>query len=103
MTRPPLVQSAIRRGAVPVAAFSLSLCFPAEARACAVCFGAPGSDLAETISLSILFMIGVTAVMLAGLGLFVLTLRRRARAAGPRPPADEFGADILPSPQSRQH
>lgn len=102
MSLPPLAQNTLKRGVLSAAAFSPHLFFPAEARACAVCFGAPGSDLAETISLSILFMIGVTAVMLAGLGLFVLTLRRRARAAGPRPPADEFGADILPSPQTRQ-
>lgn len=92
-----------RQSAVTSAAAALSLiAAAADARACAVCFGAPGSDLAESMSLSILFMIGVIAVMLTGLGVFIYTLHRRARAAGARPPVDEFGADILPGPPASQ-
>jgi hypothetical protein len=47
--------------------------------ACAVCFGTPGGEMSEVASKAILFMLGVVAFILSGVGLFAFHLWRRAK------------------------
>ena len=55
------------------------LAVPRVALACPVCFGENDSPLASAMNLGILAMLGVVVAVLAGFGLFILNLNRRAR------------------------
>jgi len=57
------------------------LAVPRVALACPVCFGENDSPLASAMNLGILAMLGVVVAVLAGFGLFILNLSRRARLA----------------------
>ncbi len=48
-----------------------------EARACSVCFGAPGSVETQAMNWAILFMLGVLACVLGSFALFMVHLARR--------------------------
>lgn len=64
-------------------AFLLALAsswFATPSMACAVCFGAPGSDMSEVASKAILFMLGVVGFILSSIALFAFSLWRRAKA-----------------------
>ena len=52
---------------------------PRAALACPVCFGENDSPLASAMNLGILAMLGVVVAVLAGFGLFIVNLNRRAR------------------------
>ncbi len=49
--------------------------------ACSVCFGQSDSPLAQGTNMGIFFMLGVTFVVLAGFGSFIIYLFRRQRTA----------------------
>ncbi len=49
--------------------------------ACSVCFGQSDSPLAKGTNMGIFFMLGVTALVLAGFGSFIIYLIRRERTA----------------------
>jgi hypothetical protein len=53
--------------------------------ACATCFGASDSKLAQGMNLGILTLLGVVAVVLAGLAGFVVTLAVRSARTHPKP------------------
>jgi hypothetical protein len=48
-----------------------------EAHACPSCFGAPDSPQTEGIKWAILSLLGITGTVLAGVGAFVLYLRKK--------------------------
>ncbi|MFQ3578297.1 MAG: hypothetical protein SNJ52_04730 [Verrucomicrobiia bacterium] len=50
-----------------------------SAEACSVCFGAPGSDLSESMSKAILFLLAVLGVVLAAIVTFILSIWRRSK------------------------
>jgi len=52
---------------------------PRLALACPVCFGENDSPLATAMNLGIFAMLGVIGAVLAGFGLFIVNLNRRAR------------------------
>ncbi len=54
---------------------------PRAALACPVCFGQSDSPMAYAMNMSILVMLGITGVVLAGFGGFVVHLMRKASAA----------------------
>lgn len=57
------------------------------ARACSVCFGPADDPMIEGTKIAILFMLGLTYLVLGGgITLAVLHYRRRARTLGPEPP-----------------
>ncbi|HLU46547.1 MAG TPA: hypothetical protein VK116_00635 [Planctomycetota bacterium] len=62
-----------------------ALLFASEVDACSVCFGAPDSAQTASVNNAILFLLGVTACVLASFATFFLVLRRRMRrtVAGP--------------------
>ena len=45
--------------------------------ACSVCFGASDSPLAKGVNMGIFFMLGITFLMLAAFGTFIIYLIRR--------------------------
>lgn len=53
------------------------------AQACAVCFGAPGSDVNQAMGMAIFLMLGVLAVVLGSFIGFFFYLRKRASAPLP--------------------
>ena len=53
--------------------------------ACATCFGNPGDDQVEAISLAILFMVGVLIIVLGGIVGFMIVLKRRSRQMEEQP------------------
>lgn len=53
------------------------------ASACAVCFGAPGSDVNNAMAMAIALMLGILAVVLGLFVAFFLYLRRRAVGVPP--------------------
>jgi hypothetical protein len=55
------------------------------AHACATCFGASDSKMAQGMNLGILTLLGVVAVVLAGLAGFVVTLAVRSTRASHEP------------------
>jgi hypothetical protein len=52
---------------------------PRAALACPVCFGQSDSPMAWGTNMAIFFMLGLTGVVLAGFGGFILYLMRRAK------------------------
>ena len=54
---------------------------PASARACAVCFGAAGSQDSQALSVSIGLLLGVLVLVLGSIVSFIVYLARRAKAA----------------------
>jgi hypothetical protein len=52
---------------------------PRAALACPVCFGQSDSPMAWGTNMAILFMLGLTGVVLTGFGGFILYLMRRAK------------------------
>jgi hypothetical protein len=69
----------MRRIPVALSALALPALMP-RAHACATCFGASDSKLAQGMNLGILVLLGVVAVVLAGLvGFFVTLAVRSAR------------------------
>jgi hypothetical protein len=63
---------------VPVLVFFVAS--PRTASACAVCFGEPESAQTLGANFAIVFLLGVTAVMLAAFASFFIYLKRRANA-----------------------
>jgi hypothetical protein len=61
------------------------------AQACATCFGASDSKLAQGMNLGILTLLGVVAVVLAGLAGFVVTLAVRSARTHPESDAPSRG------------
>jgi hypothetical protein len=53
---------------------------PHAARACAVCYGAAGSDQTAGLNAAILFLLGVVGVVQAGLVAMFVAIWRRGRA-----------------------
>jgi hypothetical protein len=53
---------------------------PRVALACPVCFGQSDSPMAVAMNTGILAMLGVVGAVLAGFGLFIVNLIRRARS-----------------------
>jgi hypothetical protein len=47
--------------------------------ACSVCYGDPASSVTQGLNMGILFMLGVTALVLGGFGIGFIVLMRRAR------------------------
>ena len=47
--------------------------------ACAACYGDPGSSQTQGMNLAIFTMLGVTAVVLGGIGIAIAYFARRAR------------------------
>lgn len=69
----------------------LFLVLPVRAAACPVCFGDPASAEVEGAQWAILFLIVVTGIVLTGVVLFTLRMRRRSRMT--------FGGSVqMPSP-----
>ena len=52
---------------------------PRVALACPVCFGQSDSPMAWGTNMAIFFMLGLTGVVLAGFGAFIVYLMRRAK------------------------
>lgn len=50
--------------------------------ACAACYGDPNSSQTQGMNLAIFTMLGVTAVVLGGIGIAIAYFARRARQAG---------------------
>ena len=66
--------------------------------ACSVCWGAAQDPVVEGTKLSIVFLLGLTYLLLGGGVGMVLLLRRRAlRAAGATPSIDQPGLAPTPS------
>jgi hypothetical protein len=55
------------------------LAAPRAALACPVCFGQSDSPMAWGTNMAIFFMLGLTGVVLAGFGAFIVYLMRRAK------------------------
>ncbi len=70
----------------------LLVSLPAKVFACAVCMGAPGSQVADAGNGFIFFMLGFLAFIFTGIGGFACCLMRRAKA--PLPPHEELAAYI---------
>jgi hypothetical protein len=72
----------------------LGLAFAENARACATCFGASDSKMAQGMNMGILALLGVVGIVLCGMAGFFVTLAVRATRSpasagdpGARPPA----------------
>jgi len=52
---------------------------PRAAFACPVCFGQSDSPMAWGTNMAIFFMLGLTGIVLAGFGSFIVYLMRRAK------------------------
>ena len=52
---------------------------PDTAAACAVCFGAAQEEAVRGLQAGILFLLGMVALVFAGVGAFLLAARRRIR------------------------
>ena len=64
---------------------------PNSASACAVCFGAPDSQIAKGVSWSVIALLGIVMIVLTGVTAFFVYIAKRAREAGPLPlPAKPF-------------
>ena len=57
----------------------LDALFPHAAAACAVCFGAAQADAVQGLQAGILLLLGMVALVFAGVGAFLLAARRRIR------------------------
>ena len=80
---PPRAASGARRGlpVVPCAAGLLLLgaIVPDTAAACAVCFGAAQEEAVQGLQAGILLLLGMVALVFAGVGAFLIAARRRIR------------------------
>lgn len=77
------------RTTVPVlAGFLFLVVLPGAASACSACMGNANTRIAGAINDAIFLMLGFVALMLTGIGAFVLNLRKRAQA--PVPPHVEM-------------
>lgn len=65
--------------------FAMSGIFSTPAQACAVCFGAPGSDVNKAMALAIGFMLLILAVVLGSFITFFFYLKRRAQMVATDP------------------
>ena len=81
----------------------LILSWPARVFACAVCMGAPGSNVVDATNGFIFAMLGFLATMLTGIGGFFFCLMRRAKA--PLPPHEELAQFVYNQglAEGRQH
>ena len=52
---------------------------PSSLLACATCYGDPQSSMTKGLNLGILTLLGVTVLVLGGVGAFIFSLARRAR------------------------
>lgn len=52
---------------------------PATAASCPSCFGATDSPLKEGMDMAILAMLGITGMVLGGIGAFFIAMRRRIK------------------------
>ncbi|MGH9465668.1 MAG: hypothetical protein ACRD0X_08465 [Thermoanaerobaculia bacterium] len=68
----------LRSLAMTAAALAV-LAMPREAGACAVCYGAADSPETAGLNAAILFLLGIVAVVQAGLVAMFLAIRRRSR------------------------
>ena len=57
----------------------LGAILPESAAACAVCFGAAQSEAVQGLQAGILLLLGMVALVFAGVGGFLLAARRRIR------------------------
>ena len=89
-----------RRGFVSIAVTLGSVILSRYAEACAVCFGDPNSGQTAGANNAILFLVGVTGVMLASFAAFFLYLRKRSRLAAEMA-APFGGADFGPAGPAR--
>ena len=60
---------------------------PDIAAACAVCFGAAQSDAVQGLQAGILLLLGMVALVFAGVGGFLLAARRRIRRLAAQAPS----------------
>lgn len=68
--------------ALPVLATLAALAMPPSALACAACYGASDSPLAQGMNLGILFLLGVIGSVLLGItAFFIVVARNSARLA----------------------
>lgn len=72
-----------QRCVLAVLTVGMTLATAIPAHACAVCFGAPGSDVNNAMGMAIILMLGVLAVVLASFIGFFFYLRSRASAPLP--------------------
>ena len=71
---------------------------PETAAACAVCFGAAQEEAVQGLQAGILLLLGMVALVFAGVGGFLLAAWRRiARRAAAHPAADDALPGGLPS------
>ena len=89
----------IRPITVTLSALAL-LAWAPRAQACATCFGASDSKLAQGMNLGIVVLLGVVAVVLAGLAGFFVTLAVRS-ARTQRAPAEPIPAEFVVRPGNR--
>lgn len=75
------------RGASPVLAMAIVLT-PAVSQACATCFGASDSKLAEGLNMGIFALLGCITLVMVWIGGFFLYLSRRAHAEAKLADAD---------------
>ena len=50
-----------------------------QAAACAVCFGDPASPSTKAVKAGVLILLGITGMVLAGIGAVIITWSRRAK------------------------
>lgn len=68
------------RRACVVAAVAIGVLFPEVARACAVCYGNPESDMAKGATAGVLVLMGIVVSVLVGiLGVTIFWVRRARR------------------------
>jgi hypothetical protein len=74
-------------------------CLPAAVQACATCFGASDSDLAQGMNMGILSLLGVIGTVLLGIASFFVFLawRTARRAAATDDALPSEWADLSPS------
>jgi uncharacterized membrane protein YozB (DUF420 family) len=75
--KPVMSSTTLGRGVVLMVSL---VAVPRVALACPVCFGQSDSPMAVAMNTGILAMLGVVVAVLAGFGLFIVNLIRRARS-----------------------
>lgn len=61
---------------------------PHKVSACAVCFGAPDSQIAKGVSWSVIALLAIVMIVLTGVAAFFIYLAKRARET-PLPPVSQ--------------
>jgi hypothetical protein len=69
---------------------------PAAALACPICFGVGDGPAADGMNAGITVLLGVTAVVLAGIGVAIVALARRARRYAPPAPVPRLALVARP-------